>query len=193
MSETLAKPIRLPWRVALLRPALNKLLARAFWSEDRDKGPQGLARVKRLLDWGADPNAPLDGGWTPLGALSLFQSEAGLALAEAFLAAGANPNQRCANGQTPLTACVEFKNRELCEVLIRAGANPERLNGLGRSALEVARAPRRQGTGPIRPPSAEEIARAAEADASLLALLNRAVIEAHAPKPESSGSPRPRL
>jgi ankyrin repeat protein len=97
-----------------------------------------LARVKELLDTGANPGLPDSRSWSPLH----FAAQAGSPqVARALLDAGAPVDATDENGNTPLWRAV-FSCRgegELIKLLRQRGANPHRVNAHGQSPLSLAR------------------------------------------------------
>ncbi|WP_165227137.1 ankyrin repeat domain-containing protein [Aquisphaera insulae] len=78
--------------------------------------------IRTLVDAGADVNARLSGGKTPL----LIAVEQGYTQAvEMLLAAGADPNKRDADDLTPLMAAIEANRLEFVRLLLAAGADPD--------------------------------------------------------------------
>lgn len=94
--------------------------------------------VERLLDAGADPNAPDRNGWTPLH----FAAQASAADAvAALLRAGATTEPRDQFGNTPLWRAV-FASRgrgDVIGLLRSAGADPHAQNHSGISPVGLAR------------------------------------------------------
>jgi ankyrin repeat protein len=76
--------------------------------------------VTRLLDAGANPNAPLLSGETPL----MVASRAGkIAVVEALLAKRASPNAKGSRGQTALMWAVAQKHTDVVKALLAGGAD----------------------------------------------------------------------
>jgi hypothetical protein len=79
-----------------------------------------LAKLKSLLDSGADPNRRDGNGSNPLlEAVAAGQTAA----ARALLAAGANPNLASSGGRTPLIEAAVGGRVEIARLLIAEGAN----------------------------------------------------------------------
>src|ERR1019366_421430 len=98
-----------------------------------------LARLKSLLDSGADPNRRDGNGNSPLlEALAAGQAAA----ARALVAAGANPNLASSGGRTPLIAAAIGGRVEIARLLIAAGAD---LNIAERGAGAPLEAAEREG------------------------------------------------
>jgi len=92
-----------------------------------------LSFIRRLLELGADPNAPVDDGSPPLiAALSCSQEAPGTTPRTDFedvlrllLSFGADPNQRGINDYTPLHMAVAERNALAVHMLLQGGADPE--------------------------------------------------------------------
>jgi hypothetical protein len=98
-----------------------------------------LARLKSLLDSGADPNRRDGNGSSPL----LEAVAAGQAAAvRALVAAGANPNLASSGGRTPLIEAAVGGRVEIARMLIAAGAD---LNIAERGAGTPLEAAEREG------------------------------------------------
>ncbi len=93
-----------------------------------------LAFVRTLLELGADPNAPVADGFPPLiAALSCARDAPGAPrrtdvheLLRLLLSFGADPNQRGLNDYTPLHMAVAERDALAVQILLDAGADPER-------------------------------------------------------------------
>jgi hypothetical protein len=92
-----------------------------------------LAFIRTLLEIGADPNAPVDDGFTPLiAALGKTRDEPGSTrrtdvdeVLRLLLSFGADPNQRGLNDYTPLHMAVAERNPLAVQILLQAGADPD--------------------------------------------------------------------
>lgn len=83
------------------------------------QGRRGVVRV--LIDAGADPNAPMTGGWTPL----MFAADSGEAdIVADLLAAGADVNAVSLNGYTALRCARQRGRQDIVDALEAAGADP---------------------------------------------------------------------
>jgi ankyrin repeat protein len=102
----------------------------------------GYADMTRLLlNAGADANALTDSQETPLH--SAASGSADPEVLSTLLAKGANPNAKCDLGDTALALILKNSRRKLnrdqaVEVLLKAGAGPNELDGFGQSPLELA-------------------------------------------------------
>jgi ankyrin repeat protein len=93
-----------------------------------------LAFIRTLVERGADPNAPVNDGFPPLiAALACAQDAPGAVrrgdvhdILRLLLASGADPNQRGINDYTPLHMAVAVRDPLACQLLLDAGADPER-------------------------------------------------------------------
>ena len=91
-----------------------------------------LAFIRRLLEIGADPNAPVDDGFPPLiAALSCLREVQGATrrtdvddIIRLLLSFGADPNQRGINDYTPLHMAVAERNPLAVHILLDSGADP---------------------------------------------------------------------
>jgi ankyrin repeat protein len=92
-----------------------------------------LAFIRRLLEIGADPNAPVDDGFPPLiAALGCARDEPGTTprtdvddIIQLLLSHGADPNQRGVNDYTPLHMAVAERQPVAIRMLLDAGADPD--------------------------------------------------------------------
>jgi ankyrin repeat protein len=93
------------------------------------------ARVRELLDSGADPNASSEDGWTPLHWAAL---KGHYELARLLLERGADPNARNFCGRTPLHYAALSDHPELAKLLLERGADPNARDRWGRTPLHYA-------------------------------------------------------
>lgn len=92
-----------------------------------------LAFIRTLLDAGADLNAPVDDGFSPLiAALSKTRDLSGSTrrsdvndVLRLLLSFGADPNQRGINDYTPLHMAVAERNPLAVQILLDSGADPD--------------------------------------------------------------------
>ncbi len=92
-----------------------------------------LGFIRTLLELGADPNAPIDGGFPPLiAALTCTREGPGKTrrtdvddVLRLLLSFGADPNQRGINDYTPLHMAVAERNPLAVQILLDSGADPE--------------------------------------------------------------------
>jgi hypothetical protein len=92
-----------------------------------------LVFIRKLLEIGADPNAPVDDGFPPLiAALSCTREVSGATrrtdvdeVLRLLLSFGADPNQRGINDYTPLHMAVAERNLLAVQILLDSGADPE--------------------------------------------------------------------
>jgi len=98
-----------------------------------------LARVRSLLESGADPSARDGSGWTPL---HFSAQDYSLEIAELLLDFGANIDAQNSQGQSPLyTAVFNSRGRgDLIKLLRKRGANPEQRNLYGKTPIGLAKA-----------------------------------------------------
>jgi TonB family protein len=153
----------------LPKPSVTPLI-RAVWRFNPATGQQTAGLLKRLLAKGADPEAADESGWTPLlyaaflDSYDLTSIELLLAaranpnhasphgdtplmlaayngdLSEALLAAGAEINAGNADGLTTLMLLAQRQNPERIGAALRAHADPNAQDNLGRTALDYLRA-----------------------------------------------------
>lgn len=91
-----------------------------------------LAFIRKLLEIGADPNAPVDDGFPPLiAALTCTRNVPGATrrndvddIIRLLLSFGADPNQRGINDFTPLDMAVSERNAFAIQLLLDGGADP---------------------------------------------------------------------
>lgn len=100
---------------------------------------QAIARqqsglLASLIAAGADLQAPIEGGWTPLHLAAMEDFADGV---RQLLAAGAPPQARSRGGDTPLHRAGPASQA----LLLAAGADPLARNALGRLPLHVAARP----------------------------------------------------
>jgi len=100
-----------------------------FGPGDTDMTPFTLAArqnqvelIQLMLKHGANVNAPLSNGVTPMNACIWHgvRSE----IVELLLAAGANPNQKTRDGKTPLIEALTMRRVDIVRLLLDHGANP---------------------------------------------------------------------
>ena len=92
-----------------------------------------LAFIRKLLEIGADPNAPVDDGFPPLiAALTCTRNVPGATrrndvddIIRLLLSFGADPNQRGINDFTPLHMAVSERNAFAIQLLLDGGADPD--------------------------------------------------------------------
>jgi hypothetical protein len=109
-----------------------------------------LAFIRTLLDSGADANGPADDGFPPIiAALSCSQDVQGAPrrpdvedILRLLLSFGADPNQRGINDYTALHMAVSVRNLAAVQLLLDAGADPERRTRIDdcETPLEMANA-----------------------------------------------------
>jgi hypothetical protein len=109
-----------------------------------------LAFIRRLLEIGANPNAPVDDGFPPLiAALSCTRTVPGANrrtdvddILRLLLSFGVDPNQRGINDYTPLHMAVAEGNALAVQILLDGGADPERRTRIDEceTPLEMAHA-----------------------------------------------------
>jgi ankyrin repeat protein len=101
-------------------------------AHDRDR-----AGVTALLAEGSNPNETDGRGWTPL----LYGVLAGdPAIVDALIRAGADVNGAAPDGATPLIKAAMWGHIEIVQALLNARADPQRRDGGGWSALDLAEA-----------------------------------------------------
>lgn len=96
--------------------------------------------VRRLLEFGADPDLPDDRGVPPL---SVAAERSDLAAARALLEAGADPNRADPGGDRPLHQAANAgaaESPEMVRLLLAFGADPGALNSTRHSPLHCAAA-----------------------------------------------------
>ncbi len=81
--------------------------------------------VRQLLEWGYDPNAPLEGpgwtGWTPLMIATVEKHDETVRI---LLDAGADPNAQNDVGRTSLMFASNYGDVAIADMLLDKGANP---------------------------------------------------------------------
>lgn len=95
-----------------------------------------LSETIELLNYGADPNATDNAGWTPLHEAAL---EGRTSIVLLLLARGANANSAGFNGETPLHDASGNGHEVVVLKLLEFGADPLLKNHEGKSAYDVAR------------------------------------------------------
>lgn len=123
---------------------------RAWDRDDPEGGEQGrgqLAVMRLLLASGASPDGAAEDWISPLIAVAERGDLVGVRL---LLEAGADPDLMVAR-DLPLTAALTAGRTEAARLLVAAGARPDAVDGLGRSARELARLllARDEGTTPF--------------------------------------------
>jgi uncharacterized protein len=109
-----------------------------------------LAFIRKLLEIGAEPNAPVDDGFPPLiAALTCTRNSPGGGrrddvddIIRLLLSYGADPNQRGINDFTPLHMAVSERNAFAIQLLLDAGADPDMKTRIDEceSVIEMAEA-----------------------------------------------------
>jgi len=94
-------------------------------------------RAKTLLDAGADPNAVMTGGVTPLMVAAKFNAIDAMGM---LLDYRARIDQTNASGNTALMMAVTAKRLDAVRFLVRRGANVLLKNDDGMGAVDIARA-----------------------------------------------------
>ena len=107
-----------------------------------------FSKVERLLEWGTDPDATDQYGWT---AVHLAADRANARVLKVLLEAGANPDAQIASGETPLHLAAAFRYFELdsqlsVRVLPSYGADPDLADREGRTPLHVVARNHQQAT-----------------------------------------------
>lgn len=93
--------------------------------------------VEILLENGADPNATIKDGWTPLLFSAWYSSE--IEIAEALIAKGAKVNAQNISDATALHYAALKGNLPMIQLLMDSGADPHLANKFGRDAMEEAK------------------------------------------------------
>ena len=95
-----------------------------------------------LLEWGADPGAHSDDGWTPLhfAVREVGQSDRAIASVRMLLDAGVNVNARNDSATTPLHFAItaQFPNLAMASLLLDRGADVNAKDNDGRTPLHAA-------------------------------------------------------
>lgn len=97
---------------------------------------QIAAMIRRLVARGADPNAHLPSGPTPLFLAAVLDHALAI---ETLVEQGADPNIPGAGGWTPLHIAAVYGRGGAVAALVRAGADVDRRDDRGRSPLWLAR------------------------------------------------------
>lgn len=95
-----------------------------------------LPKVRALLAKGANPNASVENGFTPLMAAVECQTGVSLPIVQALLAKGANVNAKTHDGRVALHAAVYTHSVPLIQALIRKGVNVNVPEEYGQTPLE---------------------------------------------------------
>lgn len=94
------------------------------------------ALLRKLLNAGADPNAMVSNGSSPLEYVCSYASYSDRAdIVELLLSAGANPSRTRGESYTPLMGAAQEGDEYTVRRLLNAGANPHRCNNSGTNAL----------------------------------------------------------
>ena len=110
------------------------------WTDYRFWKEATLAEVNRCLAAGADPNAYLGHGATPLHEVAMLGRAD---IANALIKAGAKIGAVNHYQDTSLHMAVRWGNAETVEVLLAAGADIDAVNSLLDTPMDVAESPRR--------------------------------------------------
>lgn len=124
-------------RGAELSPVLLHKTIFAGWAQRED-----VRVLEVLLDHGADPNSPEEGGATPLHAaaqVGAFPSRS-LAVTELLIARGADVNARDDLGRTPLHIAVTTNAVDTVKRLLEAGADGDAADAEGDTPLHACMA-----------------------------------------------------
>ena len=128
-------------RVAEKRRREEEKFAETKIAEERkvadllDSAKRGdAAKVRALLDAGADPNAANKNEFTALMAASQEYPK----IVKLLLAAGADPNAGRYDGRTALMMAAQGNNTKVVNVLLAAKANPNAVDNHGKTALMLA-------------------------------------------------------
>lgn len=97
--------------------------------------------ARRLLERGANPNAPDGKGEAPLHAAAIFDRRAGCPMTRLLLAHGADVRARNPQGETPLHRAAFHGHTVLAALLLSHGADIQARAGRGESPLHLACAP----------------------------------------------------
>jgi hypothetical protein len=91
--------------------------------------------VKKMLEYGANPNMKNGDGNTPLG---LAAEKGHTEMVKVLLEYGANPNMKNGNGSTPLSGATYYGCTDSVKVLLEYGADPNMKYGNGKTPLSLA-------------------------------------------------------
>ncbi len=95
-----------------------------------------LPKVQALLAKGANPNASLENGYTPLMEAVDCRSGLSMPIVQALLAKGANVNAKTRDGRVVMHSAVYTRSYALIQALIRKGANVNVPEEYGQTPLE---------------------------------------------------------
>lgn len=109
----------------------------------RGDRPGNITVIKKLLSMGANPSGKKK--WSPLNrAISFFpfgpEDKEHLEVVKTLLDAGANVNDQSEySNRTPLMQAVLYGHPKIVEMLLKAGANPDRIDKNNKTARDLAR------------------------------------------------------